>query len=134
MDFRFKAQFFNHVLTLGQRMNMAVNGLNIFDFCAFNTQQRVLYRLKMLTDDMKFAIWHKTVNIGDPPGQRIIHGNHGHIGFSVTRSSKGLIKGLAGHSLRVREDLAAGKIGISASISLESNDFTHDLPLDFSLT
>ena len=100
-------------------MDVAAHRLQIFDPRARQGEEVVLDPLEMLADDVQPRIGQKMMDVGDPPGDRVLDGQHGELGLAVAHRRHSIVETAAGQRHHVGKDMAAGEIGIGAGGALE---------------
>ena len=121
MDDGLQAQLGDQLAALRQRVDMAVHGLEPRDRRALGRQQMVHDLLEMLADDMQSRFGQQVMDIGHPPGHRIVDGDHREIGAPVAHGGEGLLEGGAGQRRHAGLGVAAGEIGIGAGRALKGD-------------
>ncbi len=101
---------------------MALHPFEAFERRTLGRQQAVADALEMLGDDVKPGIWQEMVDVGDAPRHRVLDGQHGERRPALAHRRDHVLEAGAGQRRQLREDLAAGEVGISPRCALEGDE------------
>jgi len=73
---RLELELADDVAALAERVDMALDRLDVLEPCPFRRQQLVPHRHEMLGNDMEARIRHQMVDVGDAAGDRILDRDH----------------------------------------------------------
>ena len=118
-DDRPDAELADHLAALAERVDVAFDGLDVFDGRALHRQQLVPHRHEMLADDVQVRIRHQVVDVGDAAGDRVLDRDHAERRFARRDRGERVLEGRARQRLRVRIDLADREMRVRAGLALE---------------
>ena len=84
-DDRLDAELADDLAALAERMDVALDRLDVVELGAFDAEQLVLHRHEMLGDDVQLRIRHQMMDVGDAAGDRVLDRDHAEVG--VARAS-----------------------------------------------
>ena len=118
-DDRLDAELADDAAALAERMDVALDGLDVGELGAARRHQLVTDRQKPFADDEQAGMRQQMMDVGDAAGDRILDRDHAEIGLARGDRGQRVLEGRAGQRLGVRIGLGDGDMGIGAGLALE---------------
>ena len=118
-DDRLDAELADDAAALAERVNVALDGLDVGEFCAARRHQLMVDRQEPFADDEQAGLRQQMMDVGDPAGDRILDRDHAEIGLARGDRRQRVLEGRARQRLGVRIGLDDGDMGIGAGLALE---------------
>ena len=113
-----EAELADELAALAERMDMAVDGFDVFEMGAFDAEQIEMDRQEIFADDIEPGGRQQMMDVGDAAGDRIFDRDHGELRRAVRDGRERVFESGAGQGLQFGKDIAAGDVGIGARLAL----------------
>ena len=115
------AELADDAAALPERMDVALDGLDVGKFRAARRHQLMMDRQEPFADDEQAGLRQQMMDVGDAAGDRIFDRDHAEVGFPRGDRGECVLEGRAGQRLGVGIGLGDGDMGIRARFALECN-------------
>ena len=118
-DDRLDAELADDAAALAERVDVALDGLDVGELGAARRHQLVVDRQEPFADDEQAGLRQQMMDVGDPAGDRILDRDHAEIGLARGDRGQRVLEGRARQRLGVGIGLDDGDMGIGARLALE---------------
>ena len=118
-DDRLDAELADDAAALAERMNVALDRLDIGKLGAARRHQLMPDRQEPFADDEQAGRRQQMMNVGDASGDRILDRDHAEFGLAGRDRGQRVLEGGAGQRLGVGIGLDDGEMRIGAGLALE---------------
>src|SRR5208282_5960606 len=126
-DHRLELVAADDIAALAERVDVAVDGLQVFDPRARGGEQLEMDRQEGLADDVQARGGQERMNVGDATGDRVLDRDHAEIGGALLKRCEGVLEGRAGNRRQVGKVVGAGNMRIGPGLALvdDQTRFAH---------